>query len=255
VLEAYCDESATIAGGEPLLVLVGYLADHTDWAAFSESWDREILKKYGLPHFHAKDLRSSNSKVYRYFDFSQRRELLATSCKVIGDHIGGGAVVYMRPSNWKRNTTPGQRSRWGSAYGVCMELLLGAFNEIVPGPQRVNVFLEDGHANADDAVNRIRNYKSDTEPMEYPELAGPGRVFDPEHPEMKSRETKMWIGETRLVPKSAMPTQTADLLAYLVGASLRQPIYPVFDGILDDLLPRKPHLLSGWDRGRSRTRA
>jgi hypothetical protein len=61
VLEAYCDESDTVTGGEPLLVLVGYLADHTDWAAFSGSWDREILKEYGLSHFHAKDLRSSNS--------------------------------------------------------------------------------------------------------------------------------------------------------------------------------------------------
>jgi hypothetical protein len=75
--------------------------------------------------------------------------------------------------------------------------------------------------------------------MEYPELAGPGRIFDPEHPEMKSREAKMRIGEVGLVPKSVMPTQAADLLAYLVGASLRPPIHPVFDGILDGLLPRK----------------
>jgi len=129
---------------------------------------------------------------------------------------------------------------------VCMELLLRAFNEIVASPERVGVFLEDGHANADDALIRIRNYKSDTEPMEYPEMAGPARIFSPEHPEMKARIGAMRIGNFGLVPKATIPTQAADFLAYLIGSALRPPSPPVLDGILDDLLPRKPHLLSGW---------
>jgi hypothetical protein len=172
--------------------------------------------------------------------------LLASASRIIGHHVRGGSIVYMRPSDWKNNTTPQERSRWGSAYGVCMELLLGTVNELVMGPERVSVFLEDGHVNADDAVTRIRNYKADTEPMEYPELAGDGRVFDPEHSEMKARMTKMRVGRVGLVPKSALPTQAADLLAYLVGPSLRPPLHGVFEGVLDDLLPRTTHVLSAW---------
>jgi hypothetical protein len=248
MLEAYCDESdASIRGGS-LLVLAGYLADDADWRLFNKAWESEVLRPYSIPYFHAKDLRSQNAKLYRHLNLKERRDLLDAACSVIGRHVKAGGIVYMRPADWKQFTTPRQRSRWGSAYGICMELMLAVvLGEIVGGPERVSVFLEDGHANATDAIRKIHNYKHDTEPIEYPEITGgPIHTSEPEHPELKMREESMRIGDIALVSKvRSMPTQAADLLAYLVGSAL-SPIHPVFEGTLDALLPLKPHALSGW---------
>jgi hypothetical protein len=149
MLEAYCDESdSTTLGGEPVLVLAGYLADESEWRNLISAWEKEILDKYKIPYFHAKELRSRNAKFYRHLDFAARRDLLNTACSLIKHNVRAGAIVYMRPSDWKRETTQRQRSKWGSAYGVCMEMLLSpVLSKLVQGPERVSIFLEDGHAN------------------------------------------------------------------------------------------------------------
>ena len=222
MLEAYCDESDSVAGGSPLLVLAGYLSDEADWRLFNKAWASKVLDAYSIPYFHAKDLRSQNAKLYRHLNFKERRNLLEAACSVIGQHVKAGAIVYMRPSDWKNSTSPRQRSKWGSAYGICVELMVAVvLGEIVGGPERVSVFLEDGHVNAADAIRKIHNYKHDTEPIEYPEMALPVHTSEPNHPELRMREESMRIGDIALVSKvRSMPTQAADLLAYLVGSSL-----------------------------------
>lgn len=247
MLESYCDESESSVRGGTLLALAGYLADDSDWLKFNVAWRRDVLDAFGIPYFHAKDLRSGNAKLYRHLGFDQRQGLLEKACSVIGDHVCSGAIVYMRPHDWKTNTTVQQRRRWGSVYGVCVGILVtDVLNTVVGGPRRVSVFLEGGHANDAEALLGVREYKYATEPMEFPEACSPILYHDLDHPELKARETFMRIGDIALVDKvSSLPVQAADLLAYLVGSALN-PQHPVFEGILDRLLDLKPHALRGF---------
>ena len=105
MLVAYCDESDTLAGGQQLLVLAGYLANEADWQAFITDWNVELLKPFRIPHFHAKDIRSRNAKLYRHLDLAERRQLLGTGSKLIVKHTRAGAIVYMRPADWRHETT------------------------------------------------------------------------------------------------------------------------------------------------------
>jgi len=128
-----------------------------------------------------------------------------------------------------------------------MEILVSVvLDGLVGSPERVSVFLEEGHNNAGDALLKVHNYKHDTEPIEYPEMAGAPIMGDPDHHELNARKTSMRIGDSALVSKiTSPPAQAADLLAYLVGSALK-PQHPIFDGILDRLLDLKPHALCGW---------
>jgi hypothetical protein len=242
-LEVYCDESDSRVGGHPLLVIAGYVATKEAWEAFSKQWSQRVLSPFGIPYFHSTEIRSKHAKLYRYLSFDQRRELLAAACHVICSHVDSGVAVYMRPHDWNSSTTHVQRSRWGSAYGACMELLLSALSQYLSAPQRVSVFLEGGHVNANDATRRVRNYKHDTEPIEWPECVEDSMRIGDNPP----RTTAVRIGDVALVSKTAsMPVQAADLLAYLVAAASRADSNPVFEGVLDSLITSKPHRVSGW---------
>lgn len=246
MLEFYFDESESSIADHPAVVIAGYGADDSNWRNFNQHWRQRVLSPFKIPYFHAKELRSQNARLYRHLGFAERRSLLQMVISVISDNVKTGASVYMRPHDWESITTHTMRTRWGSAYGMCMELLLAALSQ---GPfsgtnrQRVNVFLEEGHVNAQDALQKVRNYKYDTESIEWPTLVGEAKVVD----EDPLRMTAMQIGGSGLVAKRMTPpVQAADLLAFLMGSAIRSSQHPVFSGVLDELLSRVPVLSSGW---------
>jgi hypothetical protein len=242
VLEVYCDESIADLLGAPGLWLAGYLASDENWASFSQLWRTEVLEPYSIPHLHAVELRSRHASLYRHLDLDARRKLLATACDIIVSCIEAGFVAYMRPAEFERLTAPEERARWGGAYGVCTEVLVGEISRHVGRPERVSFHFENGHANVASAMKRIDAIKADTELIEWPKMADADGVDAFEHIEKEMRISWMRIGTVDTVTKTeALPTQAADLLAYLSATVMRNDNDPVYEGYLDLLIGRKPH--------------
>ncbi len=247
MLEAYCDESQADMLGKPLLCLAAYLAPDERWHAFSDEWRREILEPFSIPYLHAVEFRNLRTSLYRHLDVVSRRRLLGQACAIVTAHVDAGFVTYLRPDDLKALTTPVERSRWGGAYGICVELLLSMMSNHLGRPDRVNIYLEAGHANTAAALQKIANFRSDTEPVEWPEVAEGQFTNDVSREESRMRVSAMRIGTYGSVLKAASPpSQAADLFAYLTATSLRNDDDPVYSGSLDQLLTRKPHVLSPW---------
>lgn len=233
--------------GKPLLFLAGYLASEEQWAAFSSAWTEQVLKAYSIPFVHAAELRSKRSGFYRHLDITARRQLLHTACGLIGDHVDAGFGTYMRPADLLAITTPQERARWGGAYGMCTELLLCLVSKEGGQLERINVFLEKGHANAGSALKRIEYFKYDSEPIEWPDLLDPAALNTADTPENRMRLSAIRIGKYGVVTKKAAPaTQAADLFAYFATTTFRNDDDPVFSGIFDNLVSRTKHALSPW---------
>jgi len=162
--EAFLDESSSTAAGQSVMIVAGFVSEKERWALFEAEWRKKVLQPYKITHLHSKQLRSHNDKLYRHLDLDQREALLSTAVETIATHVESAFAIYMRPYDWQHETTPEERRRWGSCYGVCTELLLVAMSENKyggPNPERVSIFIEDGHANLGDALKRIRYYQQD----------------------------------------------------------------------------------------------
>ena len=106
----------------------------------------------------------------------------------------------------------------------------------------MNVYFEDGHANVGSAMVRIAAIKSDTEPIEWPEIADSDHREGPADIEREMRTSWIRIGAFGTVKKiDSPPTQASDLLAYLTATVMRNDNDPVYADCLDLLLGRKPH--------------
>jgi hypothetical protein len=246
VLEAYFDESCSSLDQRPILVLGGYIAPYEQWVDFSQGW-LSVLKNYRVPYFHATELPSRHSRLFRHLSNDQKRSMVEDLVAVIGRHVNMGVAIVMNPDDWRLSTTDTFRCRHGSAYGICMELVLMLASVMLrkPGqePERVSVFLEDGHKNAGDAILRASNYKADTEPVEAP----PGAKIH-EWLDDLARTRFMRIGGIGLFPKTTtIPLQAADLYTYLVSNLLRPTGHYIFQDCLSKLAGTKPHWYSAWN--------
>jgi len=226
----------------------GYLAPAEKWVDFCGEW-QELLSEYKVTHLHAKELRSRHAKLYRHLDFSTRRVLVERACAIICRTVDVGLSVYMRPSDWKLYTNANQRNRWGSTYIACTNALIALCANHVNGPERVSVFMESGHVNAEGAIKAIREYKQITEPVEWPDMTGEVLDYPIDDPELALRKSAMRIGGVGLADKKdTYPLQAADLFAYLVATAMRED-NPVLNGVLDILIKNNPHAVFGFGPG------
>jgi hypothetical protein len=238
VIEAYCDESDSQAQGKPLLILAGYAASQEKWRTFGDRWQQEILDRYEIPFFHAKDLRSGSAKLYRHLGFKKRRRLVEDAVSVIADTVEMGGAVYLRPSDWKAVTTPNDRSRWGSAYRIAVEYLLTGFSKILARKPElrvpISVFLEEGHANASDALKGMAAWKYNSESFERVSmLPDEGVEIIDVEPDVVLKSAGYGLVSKAVVK----PVQAADLLAYAVGTSIKGSSNPLFDELVPRLTP------------------
>jgi len=203
-------------------------------------WREDVLEPFKISHFHTKQVRSQNTSLYRHLTYEERRALLKSVVEIIAAHVESAFSIYMRPHDWQEATSADERRRWGSCYGVCIELLLGAMSDNGYGgsdPQRVSIFLEDGHQHIGDALKRIKYYQQDAEPPEWPSMSDEVHTGYVE----PRRMTAMRIGEIGAVSKlSSCPAQAADFLAYLVSYVFSGHQSPVFEGVFDHLLSLRP---------------
>jgi len=246
VLEAYCDETESVAQGKPLLLLAGYAADADNWRVLSREWQHRILNRYGIPFFHAKELRSGNAKHYRHLSRHKRRALIEDATAIIADAgIEATGIIFLRPFDWSSVSTPAERAIFGSAYRIAAEyFMLGLCQNLgtttFGSEPLVSVCLESGHPSATDAINGISGFRRLWEPIEMPECLQDKKVVgiqigdEPplctvvtERPNPIVRMESCGVVNKRTV----IPVQAADLLAYLSGAAIRNQVDRIFDGI------------------------
>lgn len=249
MLETYFDESAPgRRSDESLLVIAGYIGDEANWIAFSARW-KEVLSRFQLRGFHMKEIRNFRHPMFRHLSASQRRDLLVELIEAVTDAALLGSLTYLRPAEYEAVASPDFRSRFGSAYGLSVGLNLLQISEHLSTrpdfPQRTRVFVEQGHANAGDALRAIEHWKFDTEPA-------PTRVDEIDVTVIEAdplRTSRLRIAESGLGSKESMyPLHASDMLAYLAHSSLTFKIDDFLRGLFDELLPRIPHLSTGWNK-------
>lgn len=160
-----------------------------------------------------------------------------------------GSLSYLRPSDYKSVADEQFRSRYGSPYGLLTTLALAQIDsELNKGrtsPATIDVFLEDGHPNAKDALRLLEYWRDDTSPAptEYMGHAVTTLQEDP------NRTTRLRIREIGLGSKDNMPPlHAADMFAYLASAAMSFKGDPFFTELFDELLPRFPHASTSWNR-------
>jgi hypothetical protein len=163
VMTAYFDESGTHGQDSPAVIFGGFAANEGLWAIFEEQL-KELLKKYRIETFHAKDFRQRrgafrNLSIEEYGAFNSRFIQLIDSCLIRGIVIVLPTESYRklyRPRFFKKKTRP------DSEYGLCFRaaMLKSLFvMEDYPREFPIVPVLESGHRNAPDALRIYEELK------------------------------------------------------------------------------------------------
>jgi hypothetical protein len=249
VLEAYFDESGSHAeDSTSFLLLAGYVAEAERWRVFETRW-KEVLQGFRLERFHTKDLRNFRHSSLKHLDAADRRTLVKALSDLVADTAVLGTLHYLRPADYKAVTDAPFRSRHGSAYGMLVTLTLLQLDAVLLNPlcvpETIGVFLEEGHANANDALRLLEYWQQDSSPPP-PEVEGyPAEVLVPD----PARFATLRIHAYGLGSKATMhPLHAADMLAYLAFSAMTFKGDDFLTDVFNQLLPRVTHLSTSWNR-------
>jgi hypothetical protein len=125
-----------------------------------------------VPFFHSKDLWNFSHGVFTDagLDRQQREQLLKELRKIIHRHLALGVTAKISKKLYNSLTTNEFRSRWGTAYSFAVNMLIlcayleqnkGRGEESYPWPPvDVNVIIEDGHRNSNQALEIMQDAKN-----------------------------------------------------------------------------------------------
>src|SRR5262249_25170369 len=99
---------------------------------------------------------------------TKRKELLDRLLKHIQKHAEYGITARINTDEYKRLTEPGFRSQWGAPYSFCIQIILLRIALILHEENRadrkpdhqINILLEDGHVNAQQALDMLNRPRS-----------------------------------------------------------------------------------------------
>ncbi len=197
-------------------MLSGCVASVDKWTLLEREW-RSILEDYHLRHIHFKEFfHFPPSRPFRALTDADKRDIILRASTIIRDSLLFVFTCTISPIEYRHLANAIFCSRYGSAYGLCVQTFLGGINGLLAQPvdeyQIVNVFIEQGHKNANDAIRLIRLLKQDTDPI--PENA-PGDILLGEEDPLRGRST-IKIGKFGLGSKSGidamLPLQAAAFL-------------------------------------------
>ncbi len=165
MIDMFFDESGNAK--KHLLVVSAYLGPTGDMRKLTRKW-KTHLKDYGVEYFHAKDYRKRHSGVFKHLSRTKRKELLDKLLKLIERYAEAGITARINTDEYKRLTTPVFRSQWGAPYPFCVQLILLRLALILHEDKRsgrkpdhpVNVLIEDGHTNAQQALDMLNRQHS-----------------------------------------------------------------------------------------------
>lgn len=192
VVDVGIDESKS--SETSLLVVSAIIGNTGQMKKMSKSWSRD-LEAIGVDYFHAKDHWNGKSKPYHGIDRPAREKLAAQLISRITRRFDFGASALVNEDEYRREASDRFRSQYGSPYAFAFQMTMAIiFLELTRqgrANQPVNILIEDGHANARQAIALI------------------------EQKNKKRSNAGLTIGTYGLGRKIGQPVlQAADMLAY-----------------------------------------
>jgi len=144
------------------LVVSGIVGKTSPMRKLDAEWKAELAKA-GVDYFHAKEHWNLRSKAYHGISTDAREKLLNRLVLHLHHRFLFGASSIIDEAEYRDCTTPRFRSQYGSAYAWGFQsLMLTILVELTRqkrANQPVNILIEDGHKNAQQAIGFIRAKK------------------------------------------------------------------------------------------------
>jgi hypothetical protein len=160
VIDVGIDESKS--SGSSLLVVSAIVGNTSLMRKFDREWKRDLTAK-GVDYFHATEHWNGSSKAYHGISRSEREELLASLVGHIHHRFLFAASSIVDEDEYRSCASERFRSQYGSPYGFAFQMLMTCiFVELVrQGKQNqpINILIEDGHRNSQQAMGFIRDKK------------------------------------------------------------------------------------------------
>jgi hypothetical protein len=126
---------------------------------FRRQWKNRLADDE-LAFFHSKDFGNFSSGIFRQLSRRERTDLLNNLGKLVRRHLYVGVTAKVTKSIFEQKTTPIFRSKWGSAYTFAIQtLVVSAYlfaSKLAMRPE-FNILIEDGHANAGQALASLND--------------------------------------------------------------------------------------------------
>jgi hypothetical protein len=144
------------------LVVSAIVGNTSQMIRMSSSWNRD-LKASGVDYFHAKDHWNGSAEQYHGIDRPAREKLAVRLISRITRRFDFGVSALVNEDEYRREASPRFRSQYGSPYGFAFQMAMSMiFLELTRQGrvnQPVNILIEDGHANANQAITLIEQKK------------------------------------------------------------------------------------------------
>ena len=146
-----------------LLVVSTYIGATSHAKKLADKW-KTVLRDFDVPYFHCKELWNKKSETFKGLSNTRRKKLLAALIELIKQYMSWGYSAFIDPDYYVSKTSPRFRSQWGSAYTFAIRLTILFFILQLEREKRtgetVNFLIEDGHVNANQAIDMMREFKA-----------------------------------------------------------------------------------------------
>ena len=144
------------------LIIGAVFGQTTHMTRLTTGWNRN-LGLANVEYFHAKEHWNRLSKPYRRISIAKRKRLLDSLAKLIGRDSRFSIGVAINLAEFERAATPRFKNSYGSAYAFGINLVLTQLRLHLERERRthekINILLEEGHTNAQQALDQIRIWK------------------------------------------------------------------------------------------------
>jgi hypothetical protein len=161
-MTAYFDESGT-HGDSPTVIVAGFGATLAQWTGF-EKRVRKLFGDFGIARFHAKDFRGTKGD-FKGWDLQKKGIFNSRFLQIIDNQLSFAVAGITTPDEYLKHYREKRFPRGvrvDTIYGICFRTaLLRATLDFENNPHDwpLNVVLELGHKNAQDAVRIFQEVK------------------------------------------------------------------------------------------------
>ena len=175
MIDCGIDESGST---KHLLVVSALIGQTSLMKKMSRAWTVD-LKRHNVDFFHSKEHWNRKAKPYHGISMIKRRTLLTCLVGHIHRYAEAGFFVCIDTKEFDQIVTNRFKTQWGSSYSFAIQLLFiiihlnlrqrGHLHETV------NILIEDGHKNANQAMEIIANGKKNKGRLHYHRNSWPWR--------------------------------------------------------------------------------
>lgn len=164
-MTAYFDESGTHGANSPAIIVAGFGATVAQWNG-CEKRLKKLFNDYAVRAFHAKEFRGTDGD-FKGWDVGRKGKFLSRFLKIIDEQLAFAVSARMAPADYKQyyRENPFPRSvqpdtACGLGFRVALARSLRNYRD-QPHDWPLNVVLELGHKNWQDAARTFKELKND----------------------------------------------------------------------------------------------